>query len=228
MACVAKADMRAVEAAGRAGRLYVPTRSLPPESFAVPRPFAPAPTSRCNALRDAYDVALSASAQAARGLDGLAAQGTPSRALALARAAASAQSNRRGTQVRQDDDSPISGPSALRPARQYAASADGCGPVEQAIRDRGVFDPVFLLRASAIDKAARRLIAEAGKPTAAGNPPDRSPAGRHATASAAHLAAQSFPQGPATGPATGQTSHSARQPTRASNRNPRQVRQLRS
>jgi hypothetical protein len=228
MAGVAKADMRAVEAAGRAGRLYVPTRSLPPESFAVPRPFAPAPTSRCNALRDAYDVALSASAQAARGLDGLAAQGTPSRALALARAAASAQSNRRGTQVRQDDDSPISGPSALRPARQYAASADGCGPVEQAIRDRGVFDPVFLLRASAIDKAARRLIAEAGKPTAAGNPPDRSPAGRHATASAAHLAAQSFPQGPATGPATGQTSHSARQPTRASNRNPRQVRQLRS
>src|SRR5260370_40358216 len=65
MAGVAKADPGAVEAASRAGRLYVPTRSLPPDSFAVPRPFAPAPISRCDALREAYGVALSASIQAA-------------------------------------------------------------------------------------------------------------------------------------------------------------------
>jgi hypothetical protein len=95
MAHAAQADMGSVEAARRAGRLYVPTRSLPPGSVAVPRPFAPAPASRCDALHEAYGAALSASIRAARGLDELAAQGTPSRALALARPAASAQSNRR-------------------------------------------------------------------------------------------------------------------------------------
>jgi hypothetical protein len=226
MAGVAKADMRAVEAAGRAGRLYVPTRSLPPESYAVPRPFAPAPASRCNALRDAYDVALSASTQAARGLDGLAAQGTPSRALALARAAASTQSNRSGTQARQDDDS-LNGRQSVRgPLKQYAAPAHGCGPVEQAIRDRGVFDPVFLLRASAIDKAARRLIAQAGNPTSTANSPDGPSGSQRASTSAAQLAAQSFPHGPAAGSPTSQPSRSARHATGASNRSPRQARQL--
>jgi hypothetical protein len=226
MADVAKADISAVQAASRAGRLYVPTRSLPPESFAVPRPFAPAPTSRCDALHEAYGAALSASIKAARGLDVLAAQGTPSRALALARAAASVQSNRRGTQARQDGDSPESRSPARRPVRPYNASARGCGPVEQAIRDCGVSDPVTLLRAAAIDKAARRLITQAGKRTPAANSPDGPPGGRRAAASAAQIAAQSFPQSPAMGSATGQPSRSAPQATGSDTRTPRQARQL--
>jgi hypothetical protein len=188
----------------------------------VPRPYAPAPSSRCDAMREAYGAALSASIQAVRGLDGLAAQGTPSRVLALARAAASAQSNRRSIQARQDSDSPDSQRPALRPVRQYTTSADGYGPVEQAIRSRGVTDPVSLLRASAIDKAARRLIAQAEKPTPATNSPDESLGGRRATASAAQLAVQSFPHGSTTRPSTGQTSRPARQ---ASNRNNHTTRQ---
>ena len=96
LARLAKADMDAVEAAGQAGRLYVPTRSLP-EDYDVPRPFATAPVSRCQVLHEAYRVALDASVQAARALDELSiAAAAPSKALALARAAASAQSIRRG------------------------------------------------------------------------------------------------------------------------------------
>jgi hypothetical protein len=227
MADVAKADISAVQAASRAGRLYVPTRSLPPESFAVPRPFAPAPASRCDALREAYAAALSASIKAARGLDVLAAQGTPSRALALARAAASAQSNRRGAQARQEDDgSPVTRSSARNPVGPYNASARGCGPVEQAIRDRGVSDPVTLLRAAAIDKAARRLITQAGRRTPTPNSLDRSPGGQRAAANAAQMAAQSFPRGPTTGPSPGQLLRSAPQAARADTRTPRRARQL--
>ena len=104
---LAKADMDAVEAAGQAGRLYVPTRSLP-EDYDVPRPFATAPVSRCQVLHEAYRVALDASVQAARALDELSiAAGAPSKALALARAAASAQSSRRGNQPRPDDGIPV-------------------------------------------------------------------------------------------------------------------------
>jgi hypothetical protein len=225
MAAVAKADMGAVEAAGRAGRLFVPTRSLPPESFGVPRPFAPAPASRCDALRDAYGVALSASIQAARGLDRLTAPGTPSRALALARAAASTQSNRRGTYVRHDDNGPIDW-QARRPERQYTPSARGCGPVEQAIRDRGVFDPVILLRAAAIDNAARQLITQAEKAAPAANSSDIPVGSRRAATSAAQLAAQGFPHGPTTGQSCGQPSHSTRQPINSGNRPARRSRQL--
>jgi hypothetical protein len=224
MAGVARADLAAVNAASRAGRLYVPARSLPPEDFAVPRPYAPAPAPRCDAVREAYAAALSASTRAARRLDALAAPGTPGRALALARAAAPAQSSRRNIQPRQDDN-PASRPPAPRPARQHTAPADGCGPVEQAIRNRGVTDPLSLLRASAIDKAARRLIAQADKPTPAANSPDEPPGARRATASAARLAVQSFPHGPTTGPATGQASHPARQAPNRSNHNDRQARQ---
>jgi hypothetical protein len=220
--------MGAVEAAGRAGRLYVPTRFLPPDSFAVPRPFAPAPLSRCDALQEAYGVALSASIQAARGLDGLAAPGTPSRALALARAAASDQSNRRGTQVRHDDNGPADWPPGRWPVRQYTMSARGCGPVEQAIRDRRVSDPVILLRAAAIDNAARELITQAEKAAPAANSSDTPPGSRRAAASAAQLAAQSFPRGPATGPSTGQPSHSTWQPINSGNRPTRRTRQLSS
>jgi hypothetical protein len=47
LARVAKADLDAVETADHAGRLYVPTRSLPEDD--VPRPFAtaPPPDARC-------------------------------------------------------------------------------------------------------------------------------------------------------------------------------------
>ena len=92
---VAMADIQAVEAADRAGRLYVPTRSVAAD-YDVPRPFVPAPLDRFLALKDAYQAALNASMGAAQVLDELAvAARAPSVALALARAAASVQPPRR-------------------------------------------------------------------------------------------------------------------------------------
>lgn len=113
LARLAEADMHAVETAERSGRLYVPTRSLS-EDYDVPRPFATAPVARCQALHQAYRVALDASVRAARALDELSlAASAPSKALALARTAAPAQSRRRGIRPRPDDgiagDAPLPG-----------------------------------------------------------------------------------------------------------------------
>ncbi len=155
LARLAKADMNAVGAAGQAGRLYVPTRSLP-EEYDVPRPFATAPVSRCQVLHEAYRVALDASVQAARALDELSiAAAAPSKALALARAAASAQSSRRGSQPRPDDGIPGDPPLSGTPFTHSRAATGRPGPVEQAVRERHISDPVMLLRAAAIDNAAR-------------------------------------------------------------------------
>ncbi len=111
--------MDAVEAAGQAGRLYVPTRSLP-EDYDVPRPFATAPVSRCQVLHEAYRVALDASVQAARALDELSVTaGTPSKTLALARAPASAQSRRPG-----NNPGPTTAfPAALSPPTSHSRTA---------------------------------------------------------------------------------------------------------
>jgi len=59
---IAAADHSQISAAAAAGRLLVPTRSLP-DRFDIPHPFAPAPRDRVNALLDAYDNAGTASAQ---------------------------------------------------------------------------------------------------------------------------------------------------------------------
>jgi hypothetical protein len=187
--------MEAVAAAMRAGRLYTPTRSLPAD-YDVPRPFASAPTSRYQALQDAYHVALDASIHAAHVLDGLAiAIRAPSRVLGLARAAESMQSHRRGNQSQIDpDDLRIPDLSFMH----SRFSTGVAGPVEQAIRDRKVHDPIILLRAAAIDDAARQLIIQADnalpKPGSSVNFMMAQPA----ASSTAQLVAQSFPSGPAT------------------------------
>ena len=204
LARVAKADMDAVEAAGQAGRLYVPTRSLP-EDYDVPRPFATAPVSRCQVLHEAYRVALDASVQAARALDELSVTaGTPSKMLALARAAASAQSRRPGSQPRPDDGIPGGPQPADIPFTHSRASTGRPGPVEQAIRERHISDPVMLLRAAAIDNAARQLIAQAQDATPVSSSPDTPTSRRRAAGSAAQLAAQSFPRDLTARPAAGQ------------------------
>jgi hypothetical protein len=106
LARAGKADMDAVEAAGQAGRLYVPTRSLSGD-YDIPGPYATAPVSRCRVLQEVYRVALDASIQAVRALDELAvAAGASSKTLALAWAAAPAQSRRPGSQPGPDDGIP--------------------------------------------------------------------------------------------------------------------------
>ena len=221
LARVAQADMDAVEAVGQAGRLYVPTRSLP-EDYDVPRPFATAPVSRCQVLHEAYRVAVEASVQAARALDGLAvAAGAPSKPLALARAAAPVQSRRRGSQPRPGDGVPGDPPLSDTPFTHSRAATGRPGPVEQAIRARRVSGPVILMRAAAIDNAARQLIIQAQTTTSPSTSPD-TPANRpRSPGSAAQLAAQSFPSQSSARPAAGQPPQPASWRTRTRSARPR-------
>ena len=185
LARVAAADMDAVDAAARAGRLYVPTRSLP-DDHDVPRAFATAPVDRSVALREAYNAVARANQEAARALDSLAvAAGAPSKTLALARSA-SVQSRRRGQSTRHEYDDPG------RTGRADAA-AGRPGPVEQAVRELRVSDPVVLLRAAAIDKAARNLLTEAELMMAPSGPSGTAQSVRDTAAGAVRLAVQSFP-----------------------------------
>jgi hypothetical protein len=208
---VAKADGQAVEAASAAGRLYVPTRSLPQE-YDVPRPFAPAPITRCRVLHEAYGTALDATITAARALDQLAvAVGAPSKALASARAAALAQAHRPGSQNRPADDVPSGQlPGGVSPWESRTSTGQ-TGPVEHAIRDRGVSDPIILLRAAAIDNAASRLITQAENAVGVPGPSNAPKSQRHAVGTPAQLAAQSFPHSQAARTSNQQPSGSASQ-----------------
>jgi hypothetical protein len=69
------------------------------------------------------------------------------------------------------------------------------GPVERAIRDRHIYDPIILLRAAAIDKAAFQLIAQAESVIPpSGYRPDTTANSRRSAPNAARVAAQSFPR----------------------------------
>jgi hypothetical protein len=224
LALIAKADGQAVESAAAAGRLYVPTRSLP-EEYDVPRPFAPAPSTRCQVLHEAYRVALDATIMAARALDELAlAAGAPSKVLALARAAVPAQAHQRGSQNRPDDDIPPVRLPAGMPSWESRTFTGRAGPVEQAIRDRGISDPVILLRAAAIDNAAWHLITRAENAASVPSPSDTPTGRRHAVGTPAQLAAQSFPRDKAARPSDQQPSHSARPTLSSGNRVIRRLR----
>ena len=85
--CVARADLRGVQAADKAGRLYMPSEfigGLAPDK----RLYLPAPADRVYLLQCACQAAIDTTAHAARMLDDLAVQcGSPSRPLALIRQA---------------------------------------------------------------------------------------------------------------------------------------------
>src|SRR5205085_1706393 len=104
---LAMIDLKAVEAAERARRLYVPTRLLP-ERKDTPRRFATAPADQIRALRNAYRDARDATITTRLALDEITvAARAPSMPLALARAAATVQPPHRG---RPDDDNLLDPP----------------------------------------------------------------------------------------------------------------------
>jgi hypothetical protein len=188
---VAMTDIQAVEAADRAGRLYVPTRSVSAE-YDVPRPFVPAPFARFLALKEAYQAALNASMEAAGVLDELAiVTRGPSMALALARAAASARPPRRKRFENDSLDEPMS---TGMPFANSRASTGQAGLLEQALRDRGIFDPIILLRAAAIDNGARRLITQVESAILESGSSRTHENSQGTVRSAAELAVQSFPR----------------------------------
>ena len=197
---VAMTDIQTIKAADQAGRLYVTMRSLSGDD--KPRPYATAPAERYRTIHNAYRAALNASIKAAQELDLIAlTAGAPSTALALARAATSVQAHRR---IRLDHDNlrdpPPTGSTFFINTRVYTGKA---GSLERAMIDRGISDPVILLRATAIDNAARRLIIEAENTKSESGASDAHESRQPSAHGAVELAAQDFPQGPATGPSTG-------------------------
>jgi hypothetical protein len=87
LACVAAADLRAVRTVVRAGRIYVPTRTLPDRVDVPHRFWSPAP-ARVAALTEVYQAAAAAAGRLVSELDLVAVtMDTPSRIRAEARAA---------------------------------------------------------------------------------------------------------------------------------------------
>jgi hypothetical protein len=152
---LARADREHIQTAVRAGRILVPTRSLP-DGYDVPRPYAEAPPNRIDSLLTAYRDAGEASATARDAVAGVAeATRAPSRMLTAARSAARVSlGDSRGTE----------------PDRAYDAAVaeerrDQPGPVERILRDLGLTTRELLRRGAAIDRAGEELIiAAVGKP----------------------------------------------------------------
>jgi hypothetical protein len=145
---IAAADHSQIRAAAGAGRLLVPTRSLP-DRFDIPHPFAPAPGDRIDAILGAYHDAGTASAQATAAVASVAADVlAASHVLTIARAAT------RG------DSGPLAdvdrGSAQPRPEPRHTPGLPG--PVERILEDLGVTSSAMLARASAIDQLAEQLI----------------------------------------------------------------------
>ena len=134
MTSLAYAERERIRTAASAGRLLVPTRSLP-DTMDVPRPFAPALRGHIDALlrlcQDTAKAAADASAQA-----GEAAAASPGRDASASR-------------PRQP------GPAITSQPRECA------GAVQNALHELGVTSPVLLQRAADIDRASEQLIIEA-------------------------------------------------------------------
>ena len=148
---IAAADHGQIGAAPQAGRLLIPTRSLP-DRFDIPHPLAPAPRDRVAPLLGACYHARTASAQATAAVATIAAEiRAPSHILTLARAA-----NRR-----ENDFTASSRPEQAEPELHDAQVRPG--PVERILHDLGVTNPATLVRASAIDQLSEQLILSAGQ-----------------------------------------------------------------
>ena len=191
---IAAADFRAVGVAIRASRLHVSTRTLP-DGYDVPYRFAHALPSDTAALLDAYQAASAASDRAVTDLDALMVTvGAPSRILGLARAATRPAL---GASAIRRAGGPPAGPAGAAPGGSESAVSLPPGAAEMAVRRHGNPDLGLLLRARAIDKATRVLIAEAkGRARVAGTPGRAESNGR--PAAAARVANEGFPAGPVT------------------------------
>ena len=161
----AYAQRERIRTAASAGRLLVPTRSLP-DTMDIPRPFAPALPDHVHALlRLCQDTAEAAAEASDRAGEAAAAVRAPSRLLTAARAAARA--------VHDASTSPQR-PAAPEPAVTGHPREDA-GAVQAALHRLGVSSPDLLQRAADIDRASAQLIIEAAGRThqpASGHEPE--------------------------------------------------------
>jgi len=152
---LARADREHIRTAVRAGRILVPTRSLP-DGYDVPRPYAEAPPNRIDSLLTAYQHAGEASATVRDAVARIAeTTQAPSRMLTAARSAARVSiGGSRGTALDRAYDAAVADERRDQP-----------GPVERILRDLGLTTRELLSRGAAIDHAGEQLIVAAiGKP----------------------------------------------------------------
>ena len=151
MTSQAYAQRERIRTAASAGRLLVPTRSLP-DTVDIPRPFAPALPDHVHALlRLCQDTAEAAAEASDRAGEAAAAVRAPSRLLTAARAAARA--------VHEPSMSPQR-PGAPEPALTGDQREDA-GAAQAALHRLGINNPDLLQRAADIDRASAQLIIEA-------------------------------------------------------------------
>jgi hypothetical protein len=144
IARMADADRNTITAALAAQRIFAPSRTVSLSYATVARRYIRISADRSGPLLDAYNNIVNHSQQALRALDDLAlSTQASSRVLALARQAAQLQHS----------EYPDHRPASDLPYQP--------GPVENAFRTMGTDDPGLLLRANALDKATRELLAEA-------------------------------------------------------------------
>ena len=140
-----------LRAAAQAGRILVPTRTLP-DDYNIPRPYATALPEHTDPLLARYRDASHASHQATTPIGRAAeATGAPSRALTTARAAT------RGT----PSASPAANPDDQAARGGSEQTRDIPGPLQQALRGLGITSPSLLARGAGIDRASERLLIEA-------------------------------------------------------------------
>ena len=163
---LAYAERERIRTAASAGRLLVPTRSLP-GTMDIPRPFAPALRGHIDALLGLYqDTAAAAAEASARAGEAAAIIRAPSHVLTAARAAASPGRDASASLPRQP------GPAVASQPREHA------GAVQNALHELGVTSPGLLQRAADIDRASEQLIIEAAGNAAVAR---HRPAPRHRT-----------------------------------------------
>jgi hypothetical protein len=155
---LAHAEHDQIRAAAQAGRILVPTRSLP-EEYDVPYPFARAPQERVEVLFARYAEAGQTSRRAADTVGEVAEMiGAPSRTLAQARSAVTG----RAAPVPDIADAALRHPAEVSGGTRNSGVP---GPVETTLIDLGVTDPKMLSRSAEIDRDAERLIIDAAAAT---------------------------------------------------------------
>ena len=149
---LACAERERIRTAASAGRLLVPTRSLP-ASMDIPRPFAPAPRPRVYALLCLYQDAAAAAAEAsAQAGEAAAAIQAPSCVLTTARAAAYPGLDASAARQRVGPGPDIAG-----------QPPEPAGAVQDLLHRLGITNPDLLGRAADVDRASEQLIIEAAR-----------------------------------------------------------------
>jgi hypothetical protein len=151
LALLSETEHDQLRAAAQAGRILVPTRTLP-DDYNIPRPYAAALSEHTGPLlaryRDASHATRQATTPVGRAADAI---GAPSRTLTTARAATRAIASA----------SPAANPEdqATRGGREQARPVPG--PLQQARLGLGITSPSLLARDADLDEASQHLLTEA-------------------------------------------------------------------